>query len=225
MALSMRMWALPLFRLRKVNRDLTVNRHTDIVIEGFPRCANTFTVVAFQQAQYRDVNIAHHLHAPSQIMLAKKLGLPAILLIRDPVDAIVSLKIRHPELDVRRCIRDYIAFYRSLSSINDYPVVADFHDITNHLDLVIEEVNRRYQTHFTKFFNTNENVESVFAEIDVIRKAANRSSSQVATPNRDKEEQKKFTRDLVESSLSDKEIGNARKLYKQFSKQRASAQH
>ena len=32
-----------------------------LVIEGFPRSANTFAVVAFRQAQERYVPIAHHL--------------------------------------------------------------------------------------------------------------------------------------------------------------------
>ena len=35
--LSTRGWALPLFGLRPINRQLIVNKQTEIVIEGFPR--------------------------------------------------------------------------------------------------------------------------------------------------------------------------------------------
>lgn len=52
----------PIQRLRPQRRDLVVARDTEIVIEGYPRSANTFAVAAFLLAQGRPVKIAHHLH-------------------------------------------------------------------------------------------------------------------------------------------------------------------
>ncbi len=40
-----------LYGLLPKNRMLSVNRNTQLVIEGFPRSANTFAVVALQNAQ------------------------------------------------------------------------------------------------------------------------------------------------------------------------------
>lgn len=214
--LSARTWSLPLFGLRPTNRELLVGADTDIVIEGYPRCANTFTVVAFRQAQDREVRVAHHLHAAAQILVAHKRRIPAILLIRDPVDAIVSLKIRHPELDAARCLRDYLIFYGALKDIAEYPVIADFAEITGHFDGVIREVNRRFATRFSEFDNSPEAVQAVFAEIDAIRRAARRSLSQIATPNAEKDGRKAQARDEVICKLDPSKLERATELYRRF---------
>jgi len=51
--------------LRPSRRHLLVTKDTEIVIEGYPRSANTFAVVAFLLAQGHPVKIAHHLHVSS----------------------------------------------------------------------------------------------------------------------------------------------------------------
>ena len=45
--------------------------HTELVIEAFPRSANTFATVAFQLSQPAPVRVAHHLHAPAQVTEAR----------------------------------------------------------------------------------------------------------------------------------------------------------
>jgi hypothetical protein len=59
----------------------SVSRTTQLVIEGYPRLGNTFAVVAFLQAQKEDVRIAHHLHAPAQVIRAARWRIPTIVLI------------------------------------------------------------------------------------------------------------------------------------------------
>jgi hypothetical protein len=61
-----------IYKLRLRYQNLLVDRTTQLVIEGFPRSGNTFAVVAFEQAQRQSVRIAHHLHAPAQVMLAAR---------------------------------------------------------------------------------------------------------------------------------------------------------
>lgn len=218
--LSTQKWALPLFGLRSSNRSLIINKQTDIVIEGYPRCANTYTVVAFKQAQVGDISVAHHLHVPSQIMLASSWGIPALLLIRKPLDAIVSLKIRHPELDTRRCIRDYISFYESLTNVMKYPVIADFDDVTNDLAQVIHDINIRFGSEFSEFTQSEAAVRKVFKEIDTIRKAAGRSLAQIATPNKQKNAKKQEISKAVENAISAEDLIKANKLYDLFYSQR-----
>lgn len=102
---------LMLQRLRPRRRHLVVARDTEIVIEGYPRSANTFAVAAFMLAQERPVKMAHHLHAPAQVIRAVKWGIPTLLLIRQPEDAVLSLLIREPGISAERALRDYIRFY------------------------------------------------------------------------------------------------------------------
>lgn len=222
-AISMRGWGARLVGMRPRNRVLVVRRNSDIVIEGYPRCANTFSVVAFKQAQGRYVGIAHHLHAAGQILLAERWGIPAILLIREPVDAIVSLKIRHPELDTRRCLRDYVAFYGALQDIKDFPVIADFRTVTADFGNVIHSVNQRFGTRFSLFNNSKNSIDAVFAEIDAIRRSARRSISQIAAPNPEKEARKKEIREYVLAEMDESARDAAQSLYEEFMSQASTA--
>jgi hypothetical protein len=77
---------------RALRRGEVVDARTDIVIEGFPASANTFAVAAFRLAQEpRYMRIAHHTHVPAQVIEATRLGVPAILLIREPMQAVLSV--------------------------------------------------------------------------------------------------------------------------------------
>jgi len=100
----------PIQRLRPRRRDLVVARDTEIVIEGYPRSANTYAVCAFLFAQQHPVRIARHLHVPAQVIQAVRWGIPTLILIRKPQDAIASLLVREPMLFAKRAINDYICF-------------------------------------------------------------------------------------------------------------------
>src|SRR5690242_11619114 len=67
-----------------------ISAETELVIDGYTRCATTFAVYAFQLAQPRPVRLAHHLHAPAQLVAAARRGVPALALIREPRGAILS---------------------------------------------------------------------------------------------------------------------------------------
>jgi hypothetical protein len=53
-----------LYGLVSKNRMLSVNRNTQLVIERFPKSANTFAVVSLQNAQSVKLQLAHHMHVP-----------------------------------------------------------------------------------------------------------------------------------------------------------------
>ncbi len=138
-----------------------VSRSTEIVIEGYPRSGNTFTVVAFRQAQGRQIEIAHHLHAAAQIKRAARLGVPAIVLIREPSEAILSVVVRDPHASVRWAIRSYIRFYSTVVPYLEKTVVASFATVTSDLASIIRMVNTHYGTSFKEFVPTEDALNSV----------------------------------------------------------------
>jgi hypothetical protein len=138
-----------------------VSRTTEIVIEGYPRSGNTYAVVAFRQAQGREIEIANHLHAAAQIKHAARLEVPAIVLIREPSEAILSLVVRDPQASMRWALRSYIRFYSSVLPYLDKAVVAPFAAVTSDLASVIRVVNRRYGTAFKEFAPTEDALKSV----------------------------------------------------------------
>lgn len=138
-----------------------VSRTTEIVIEGYPRSGNTFTVVAFRQAQGREIKIAHHLHAAAQIKHAARIGVPAIMLVREPSEAILSVVTRDPQASMRFAIRSYIRFYSAIAPYLEKTVVAPFATATSDLTSIIRTVNTRYGTAFKEFEPTEDELNSI----------------------------------------------------------------
>lgn len=151
-------------------RPLVVSRSKEIVIEGFPRCANSFTVLAFEQAQGRPVAIAHHLHAEAQVLLGIRYGLPILVLTREPVGAVTSLVTRHPEMGVGQAMKRYIMFYGAVANVQDKVVLADFREVTTNFAQVIDRLNSRYLTHYTPYHNSDAEDASVFAAIETLNR-------------------------------------------------------
>lgn len=143
-----------------------VTRETEICIEGFPRSGNTYAVIAFQQAQPRTVSIAHHVHAPGSVLIAVRMGKPAIVLVREPEEAVLSTVIRYPQVSLRQALRGYRRFYEPLVRSRHQLVVGRFEDIVADPGKVIEEVNRRFGTKFRPFHPTEESVAGVMEELD-----------------------------------------------------------
>jgi len=141
-------------------RDCYTTEKTDIVIDGFPRSANTYATYAFDVAQSKKIIIANHIHKKSQFLLAKKYGVPAILLIRKPLDCISSLLIRQPKYDPTTLFKSYYQFYDSLKGMDSY-VVGSFDDVLNHYDEVIKKVNQKFKKQFNLYYKTPENEEKV----------------------------------------------------------------
>ena len=143
---------------------------TEIVIEGFPRTGNTFAVIAFQQAQPRIVSIAHHVHAPAPIIDAARRGTPALALVREPEEAVLSFVLRLPGLSLRQALRSYVRFYRPLVRARDRGaafVVGRFDEVVSDFGSVIRAVNGRFGTAFVPFDPSQDNVAKVMAELDV----------------------------------------------------------
>lgn len=141
---------------------------SEIVIEGFPRTANTFTHIAFKIAQPDSVKIAHHTHAAAQVIAAARKGLPTIVLIRAPEEAVISYLIGEFDRDIsmRQVLHDYIAFYKPILPYQNQFVLAPFEAITQDYGKIIRQVNEKFGVNFKEFEHTPENVQRCFEMID-----------------------------------------------------------
>jgi hypothetical protein len=157
--------ARPLTRLR--GEGVLVDGETDLLVEGFPRCASSFAVAALEMAQEpRSVRVAHHVHSPAHVVLALRAGVPALVLIRDPQGAVISNLIRHPSRTVTDVLRGYVRFYAPLWRHRSAFVVGTFHEVVNDFGTVIRRVNSTFCTRFREFEHTPENIERCFREIE-----------------------------------------------------------
>ncbi len=139
-----------------------ISSETEFVIDGYTRCASTFAVYALQLPQPRPVRLAHHLHAPAQLIQAARHGVPALAVIREPQGAILSQLIREPCVALRDALVAYARFYERLLPYRDKFVVADFEEVTKDFGAVIRRVNMRFGTEFAEFVPTEPNVRRCF---------------------------------------------------------------
>lgn len=157
-------YVMPLYRI------LAVTEETQVVIEGFPRCANTFAVVAFNLGQRNQVRIAHHLHSVAQLRRGLELNIPTLVILREPHDAILSLAIRKGHDDVRWACEEYVDFHQGALELGDKLVFADFTEVTCDFGAIIRRLNRLTGSRFGEFEHTEANVAKCFELADQIEK-------------------------------------------------------
>jgi len=147
--------------LRLDVRDLqrqVINSRTELVIEGYTRCGTTFAVYALQLSQERPVWLAHHWHAPAQLIEAAHRKIPALLVIRRPEDAILSQLVREPNVTIHDALVAYSRFYECLLPYRHSFVVGEFEQVTHEFGPVIRKLNARFGTSFAEFVHTDANV-------------------------------------------------------------------
>lgn len=164
---------LPLF-YRNHSNDAIITANTDIVIEGFGGSANTFARVAFEFAQTKEYVVASHLHTPSQVIKAVKLGIPTIVLIRDPLDVVKSLRSRLYIPSVCQTLKHYTRYYSTIYPLRNSYVIATYHDVTTDYGEVIHRTNIHFGTDFGLFLHNEDNVNLCFKKIGWAKPKANR---------------------------------------------------
>jgi hypothetical protein len=143
-----------------------IGPQTELVIDGYTRSATTFAVYALQLAQDRPVRMAHHLHAPAQLVAAARRGVPALALIRRPEGAILSQLVREPDVAMRDALVAYARFYARLMPHRHALVVGEFAEVTGDFGAVVRRLNARFGTSFTPFAHTPAHVTEC---LDLIR--------------------------------------------------------
>lgn len=158
--------AVPLARLRREGE--LVDAQTDLLVESYPRCASSFAIAAFRLAQEpRSVRIAHHTHASGHVIAGIRLGVPALVLIREPEGAVVSSRIRHPARTYADLLRGFCAFYEPLAPHRSDLVVGTFAEVVGgRIGVITGRLNARFGTDFAEFEPTEENVARCMREID-----------------------------------------------------------
>lgn len=136
---------------RLANRFGIVCRETDVVIEGYPRCANSFAEAAFRVAQEKRLRIGHHSHAPAQVLAAVRWRIPTVIVFRNPDDAVVSRMMRSDWVRPMEAFEEYIWFYENIREVLDACVLSSFDLTTRQFGFVMRLVNAKYGTGFVEF--------------------------------------------------------------------------
>ena len=143
----------PLFQLyRKFSYNKSigmrlVKKDSQIVIEGFPRSANSYLNRVFK-ATNPEVRRAHHIHSPFQFRIGYKLGIPLVLIIRKPKEVVQSMQVAYKGINPNEILKKYILFHRMLYPIRKKILIVSFEEVINDSSLVLKRINERFRTSY-----------------------------------------------------------------------------
>jgi hypothetical protein len=214
---------LPLANLRLRDEDgaTIVSRSTDLVIEAFPRSGNTFAVTALQSSQPQRLRIAHHCHAPAQLIKAVRMRKPTLLIVRQPKAAVSSFILRHPRVSLIQGLKSWLHFHRALLPYTSGMAIATFDQVTSDMGAVVDAVNRRFGTSFRRFEHTLVNVEKIFCALEARDRklSGNEKVNElgVARPSSDRKQRQAELESLWQAPNLQFDSEAAQKLYEKFS--------
>lgn len=153
-----------------------VGKDTDLVIEGFPRSGNTFAVAAYRVANKGRLRIASHVHLPAHVRLAVRWGIPTLCIVREPKDAVVSLCIREPWMELGFALRSYIRFHEQLLPSRSDCFWISFKTFIDDPRSAMTGLNRRFGTTFHPIGSSRQDYEECFRMIDKMDREDQESS-------------------------------------------------
>lgn len=159
------------------NRHGEINRRTDLLIDGFPRSANS-RIEAYVSLLYPSLRLAHHRHVSAQFRLATAWNKPAILLIRQPSEAIASLLFRNnsPEM-AAHAIESWITLNRDVAALSGDILICSFATSIGNPARIAGELHRRFgRTSEVAPGDAQIRDERIDAEIQRIAEKRNRTS-------------------------------------------------
>ena len=187
-------WALRTHAKLRGMSDRLVTSDTDLCIEGFQRSANSFFYRVVRRCN-RQLQIAHHLHAVAQFRRAKRFDVPAVALIREPVDTVSSLLASDPRLSINLALSTYTRFLHDLAALTDSILVTSFDQATKQPGKVIAALNQRFGCQLL-------GVDITRQQLDRLRQRLHQGSEQRAfapVPNALKEARKAELRPKIEN--------------------------
>lgn len=204
---------------RPSKRITLARRDTAIVIDGFLRSGNTFSVAAFIVANGADHHLGRHLHGAPHLLRAVRLGLPAVLLIRQPGPAVSSYLVRRPTLTPDDALVEYLDFYRTAWKVRDGFVVGLFDDVVRDFGSVTEAVNRRFGTSFVPFVPGPENDAAAFELVEEMNRLECRGEvveTHVGRPSAERDERKREIREAMRRPRTVALLREADDLYQRY---------
>jgi hypothetical protein len=201
---------------RPGKRTTLVRRDTPLLIEGFSRSGNTYSVAAFAVSNGPDVPVARHLHAAAHVLRAARFGVPILLLVREPRAAVSSYIVRRPTLTVDEGLDEYCDFYRKVWRVRSRLVVGLFDDVVTDFGGVVRQVNQKFGTGFAPYEATPGNEATTMALVEQMNRrecAGELVETHVGRPSPLREDLKATLQAAFEQPRTVRRLATAKSLY------------
>ena len=167
-----------------------MSKDTHVVIEGFPRSANSFAVDAFL-ANQGNIRCATHLHSSAQVVQACRWMIPTLVLLREVGDAVcadVAFKAELASLDVKSLsisiindsLNRYILFYERIAPFYGNFHIGHFPDVISDFGAVMRDFNQFFSTDYIIFDHTADSAAGITSKSHHIGPTAQRSRMKAA---------------------------------------------
>ncbi len=124
--------------------NLVCQPRSKLVIEGYPRSANTFSVdminVICDAAGRKRPPMGHHTHSVLNLRLGVLQNIPIVVLIRNPAAAILSYRIFSGR-PVSHCLDRYVTFYSRTLQLNQPFILGEFEETVQDFNAVLTRLN------------------------------------------------------------------------------------
>lgn len=201
-------------------KDLVLTRDSDLCVEGFPRSANTYGVLLIEKFAKKPLKIAHHLHIASQIKYAVEWDIPAVLLIREPIEAIPSLILREQGVSIQTAMEWYNSFHTELVPLKEKLAVWKFDELVANPLECLRSLDKKLGLWELEENLTSLKNEEIFKEIDRLDKETKKGQDLGlvnSRPNAQKGAAKKEVLDSIYQRKDyRKEMERAQELYQFF---------
>lgn len=138
--------------LRRFSR---LTRRTDLLIDGFPRSANSYSA-SIVSLTNPDTVLISHLHSHHCVQRAVRLGVPVVVLIREPRTTIASAVQFLGVVEPIHIIRAYLRYYSRVERLLGSVVLTDFSIATVDFNAVMRACNERFGTELVPYVPTEE---------------------------------------------------------------------
>jgi hypothetical protein len=205
--------------VRPEKRSTLARRDTALVIEGYLRSGNTFSVAAFAIANGPELHVGRHLHGAPHVLRAVRMGLPTVVLIRSPREAVLSYLIRRDTLTPHDAVLEYIDFYRTAWPARQGFVVGLFDEVTKDFGGVLDQVNARFGTSFRRYEPTPENEARAFALVEEMNREESGGEvveTHVGRPSAERAERKQELSALLDRPRTAARLRVAERLYDDY---------
>ncbi|GGO93600.1 hypothetical protein GCM10011584_32680 [Nocardioides phosphati] len=187
-----------------------------LVLDGFPRSGNTYARVAFDHANPEGHRVSSHLHVARAIHRAVELGIPAVVVVRDPAEVLASALQYDPTASALQVLRGYQRYYRGVMPLRASVVVAPFTRVVSDFGSVIDECNARFGTSFNRYEATPEAEAAVRTTIEAAAEllVPDRAEQVVGRPSSNRRSGSHVLEAL--SAHEQAELEEARRLFERF---------
>lgn len=190
----------------------------DVVVDGFPRSANTYVWYALKSSIEPKYMVRGHTHAVGTLKAAIDADKPAMLLVREPDGAVSSLYQLLEGVSLESCFDAYSRFHERCYSIREGLYVARFGDVINDFGTVTQRFFDHYGLDWPAYEKNETNEFLVNDAIEHANRRRNRGQIREAGVARPSAHRKPAEETMAQLSANEQTARDkAHRVYRQLS--------